>query len=355
MAGEKTEPPTQKRIRDARKKGQVAKSNDLVQAVLFLAAGGVLALGGGAYVTELRQIMRGFFQPEVLRGDMPASQLLARTGYAWQRAMLLLAPMLIALTAVSALVSFLQVNFLFSFEVIKPKLDKLNPVTGLKNIFFKPRTYLELAKNLVKFAIVLWLAYATVKPALRDVMMTARLDLLETGRIAAKLMFQLLFKIGGAFLVIGAADYLIQKRLYLKDLRMSKYEVQREHKEEEGDPRVKHQRKQLHQQILQQGALVRVPRAHAVIVNPTHLAVAIRYDEATMQAPQVTAKGQDAMAQKIIAIARQNHVPVVRNVGLARGLYGVEIDAEIPEQLYEAVAEVLNWVFQLAHAEEMNA
>jgi type III secretion YscU/HrpY family protein len=354
MSGEKTEPPTQKRIRDARKKGQVAKSNDLVQSVLFLAAGGALALGGGTYVTVMRQIMVDFFRPDALRGDMPNSQLLTRMGYAWEHALLLLAPMLLALMFISALVTFLQVNVLFSFEVIKPKLEKLNPITGFKNIFLKPRTYLELAKNLVKFTIVLWLAYATVKSALRDLVMSARLDLLETGRLAASLMFQLLFKVGGAFLVIGAADFLIQKRLYLKDLRMSKYDVQREHKEEEGDPRVKRQRKQLHQQILQQGALLRVPRAHAVIVNPTHIAVAIRYEEATMQAPQVTAKGQDAMAQTIIAIARQNQIPVVRNVSLARGLYAVEVDAEIPEQLYEAVAEVLNWIFQLAQAEEMN-
>ena len=355
MSGEKTEPPTPKRLREARKKGQVAKSNDLTQSFLFLAAAGVLSMGGGAYVSELRQMMADFFQPAVLRGDLPAGELLRRMGSAWQRAFLLLAPLLGALFAVAAAVNFMQVNVLFSADIVKPKLDKLNPVNGFKNIFFTGRTYIELIKNLIKFVIVFWLVYSTVSSSLRDVVLTARMDLLQAAQLAATLLFHLLFKVGAVFLAIGAADYMIQKKLYLKGLRMSRYEVEREFKEDEGDPNVKHQRRHLHQQLLQEGAVEHVPKADAVVVNPTHIAVAIRYDEVTMPAPRVIAKGRELLAREIIQIARKHRVPVLRNVSLAHGLYAIEVGDEIPEQLYEAVAEVLNWVYQLAHAEEAQA
>jgi flagellar biosynthesis protein FlhB len=156
------------------------------------------------------------------------------------------------------------------------------------------------------------------------------------------------------FLILGAADYLLQQKLHMKQLMMSKYEVQKEFKEEEGDPHVKHMRRELHHELLAQSMVENVPKAHAVVVNPTHLAVAIRYEEQAMNAPTVTAKGQFSMAERIKELARKHRVPIVRNVPLAQSLYAVEIGQEIPEGLYEAVAEVLNWVYQLARAEELS-
>jgi flagellar biosynthesis protein FlhB len=153
------------------------------------------------------------------------------------------------------------------------------------------------------------------------------------------------------FVVLGAADFMLQKKMYMKKMMMSKEEVKQEYKEAEGDPHVKHMRKHFMHQLMHGSVAQNVPKATAVVANPTHLAVAIRYEEANMQAPKITAKGQDSMALKIIEIAKEHKVPVVRNIGLAHALIDLEVGHEIPEDLYEAVAEVLNFVYQLAAQE----
>jgi flagellar biosynthesis protein FlhB len=236
----------------------------------------------------------------------------------------------------------------FAPEVIKPKLDKLNPVKGFQNLFFKSKTYLELIKNLIKFTVVLFLVYSTLEVFLRDVLLTARTDVFNSGVLAGHLMFTLLFKVGGVFLVMGAADFMIQKKMHLQSLMMSKDEVQREFKEDEGDPHIKQMRKHIHEEMVNQSMIHEVPKADVVVVNPTHLAIAIRYDEVSMSAPRVVAKGADSMAQRIIKLAKQHHRPVIRNIPLAHQLFEIELGREISEDLYEAVAEVLNWVYQLA-------
>jgi type III secretion YscU/HrpY family protein len=351
MSGEKTEQPTPKRLRDARKKGQVAKSQDLTQAVLLVAAFGVLAAGADAYVSELRHIMVDLFQPQLLTGTLNDDELVRRAGHASNRALLLITPLLGAVFLVAGALNFLQVKALFSAEVLKPKLDKLNPIKGFQNLFFKSRTYLELLKTLIKFAVVGATAYVVLAGSLRDIVLTARTELKETGSIASDLLFGIAFKIGAAFIILGAADYLLQKRLHLKSLKMSKYEVHREYKDDEGDPHLKHMRKQLHEQMLASGTVAKVASAQAVVVNPTHIAVALEYDEGSMNAPVVSAKGQLLMAQRIIAVARQHRVPIVRQISLAHRLYKVETGSEIPDDLYAAVAEILNWVYQLAQRE----
>jgi flagellar biosynthesis protein FlhB len=352
MSGEKTEKPTPKRLKDARKKGQVAKSQDLTHAVSFLVAVGVLAGGGRAYVAELRALMTGLFQPAMLTGVLPEDELLRQTGYAWGRALLLTMPLLGTLFLVSAAMTFLQVKPLFSVEVIKPKMDKLNPLKGFQNLFFKAKTYLELLKTLVKFTVIFAVAYAAFMGAVHDVVLTVRENPLTAGRLAASLMFGLLFKVSLIFLVLGAADFLLQKRMHLKTLMMSKYEVQKEYKEDEGDPHIKHLRKHLHEEMLANDVTRKVPKADVVVVNPTHLAIAIEYDEAAMNAPVVSAKGKLLMAERIIALAREHHVPILRQVPLAHKLYKVEVGQEIPDDLYAAVAEVLNWVYSLSPGEQ---
>ena len=351
MSGEKTEQPTPKKIKDARQKGQVFKSKDIVQALLFLTAAAVVTMGGSAYVSELSGLMKEFFQPDVMIGTMPQNAMLARTGYAWSKVLILMAPLLGALVIVSVAGNFIQVKSLFAPEVIKPKFEKLNPISGFKNIFFSPNTYLELAKNLIKFIVVLWVLYLAIKGSLRDIIPTAGMRLDQTASLAGRLMNSMMFKVGAVFAVLGAADFMIQKKLFMKKMKMSKEEVKQEYKEQEGDPHIKHMRKHLMHQLMHGSVAQNVPKATAVVANPTHLAVAIRYEEASMQAPRITAKGQDSMALKIIEIAKEHKVPVVRNIGLAHVLIDLEIGHEIPEDLYEAVAEVLNFVYQLA-AEE---
>jgi flagellar biosynthetic protein FlhB len=352
VAEEKTEQPTAKKLKDARKKGQVSKSNDLTGALLLLAALGVLSMGGAAYVSELEKLMVDSFRASSLTGLLRQDEIVHRFGYAWARMFLLLAPLLGVLFAVSGSIGFLQVQGLFAPQAIKPKFDKLNPLKGFQNIFFKARTYLELVKNLAKFAIVTALAYFVIRHSLRDIVLSARADPPILAQLATTLMFSLLFKVGGVFLFLGALDFMLQKKLYIKGLKMSKYEVQKEFKEEEGDPHVKHMRKHLHHQLLAQGMIESVPKADVVVVNPTHIAIALQYDERSMNAPTVTAKGQELVADKIKELAKKHHIPIVRNVSLAHGLYELEVGREISEELYETVAEVLNWVYQLRQAEE---
>ncbi len=348
MSGDKTEQPTPKRIKESRKKGQVFKSKDLIQALLFLTAAAMLTIGGPAYVSELADLMKQFFQPSVMRGDMPLNAMLARMGYAWSKFFVLSAPLLAALVVAGAAGNFMQVKVLFSPDIVKPKFDKLNPLNGFKNVFFSPNTYIELIKNLIKFGVVFWILYSAIKGGLRDIVPTAGMRLDQTAALAARLMSSILFKVGGVFVILGAADYMMQKKMYMKKMMMSKEEVKQEYKEQEGDPHVKHMRKHLFEQLMHGSVARNVPRATAVVANPTHLAVAIRYDEASMQAPRVTAKGQDSMALKIIEIAKEHKVPVIRNIGLAHSLIDLEVGHDIPEDLYEAVAEVLNFVYQLA-------
>jgi type III secretion YscU/HrpY family protein len=351
MPGEKTEQPTQKRLDESRKKGEVFKSKDFVQALLFMVAAAVLTIGGPAYVLELRDLMKEFFTPVVMQGTMPANAILSRMGYAWSKFLILSAPLLAALVITGAAANFLQVKALFAPEVIQPKFEKLNPLNGFKNTFFSAKSYIELAKTLLKFFVVFWLVYATIRASMRDIIPTPGLRLDQTAGLAAHLMTGILLKVGVVFLLLGAADFLIQKKMFMKKMMMSKEDIKQEYKEQEGDPHVKHMRKHLFQQMMHESVARNVPRATVIVANPTHLAIALRYDEATMQAPKVTAKGQNVVALKILDIAKQHQVPVVRNIGLAHSLFDLEIGLEVPEDLYEAVAEVLNFVSQLAAAE----
>ncbi|MCX6627856.1 MAG: EscU/YscU/HrcU family type III secretion system export apparatus switch protein [Candidatus Solibacter sp.] len=352
MPGEKTEQPTAKRIREARKKGQVFKSPDITQALLFLTAAGILAGFGGVFVDQLRKLLTDFLQPATFSDAVGPALLLDRTGTAFARFLLLCAPMLVALAMVAAAAVFLQVQPLFSPEVVMPKLDKLNPLKGFQNIFFKSKTYIELLKNLAKFTIVLVLAGIVIRSSLRDAVMASRLSVESAGALAGGLVSSFLLRAGVVFLLIGAADFLLQKKLYMKSLMMSKEEVKQEYKQDEGDPHVKQMRKHLHEEALLGGATVKVPKADVVVINPTHLAIALKYDEKSMGAPEIVAKGREELAAKIREIAERHKVPILRNVPLAHSLYAVELGREIPEDLYEAVAEVLNWVFQLRQERE---
>jgi type III secretion YscU/HrpY family protein len=352
MAGDKTEPPTPKRLEDARKKGQVFKSNELTVSVLFVVAGMVLSAGGSTYFNKLKALMTEFFQPDMLTGQLPLDLILHRMGDAWARMLLLLAPLLGALFVAAIALNFLQVKVIIALDVIKPKFEKLNPIQGFQNLFFKSRIYIELVKNLIKLAIVGFLCYSTIRNSLRDVVLTARVPLAVTAHVTGDLLFNLLQKIGGVLALLGAADYAIQKKMYMKNMMMSKQEITQEYKQDEGDPHVKHQRKHLFQEMMNEDPHVKVPKADAVVVNPTHYAIAIQYDEKVMMAPKVTAKGQHQKAQTIIEIAKKHRVPIMRNVELAHKLYEVDVGADIPENLYEAVAEVLNWVYELSQMEE---
>jgi flagellar biosynthesis protein FlhB len=350
---DKTEKPTPKRLREAREKGQIPKSNDLTQAVLFLVAGTMLASWGPGLVEQLKKFMTDSFDAKLLSGPLEGLLFYQRISNAGLKFLLLIIPFLAALMVAAIAVNFAQTQgLIFSPAALSPKFSKLNPIASLQSMFLKPKTYIELVKTLLKFVIILWLAYSTLMSEMKDLILSSRIGMSEVASFGPMLLFTLLFKVGGVFLLFGAADFAIQKKLFMNELMMSKEEIKQEYKEQEGDPHLKGERKHLQKKLLQEAATKRVPEAKAVIVNPTHIAVAIEYDEQSMNAPRVAAKGQLQMARRIVEIARKHRVPVVRNISLARSLYTLELEQEVPEDLYEAVAEILNFVAKLENPNE---
>lgn len=347
-SGEKTEQPTDKRLRDARRKGQVAKSQDLTSALLLTTAAAILALVGTQIGLQLSEAMRdGLVRATTLKGDFDQS---AAVGVLWSGILTMawaLAPLLTALFVIALLVSYLQVGPIFSFEPVKPDLKKLNPAEGFKQKFLKPRPYLELVKTVLKMTVAGVVIAAVIWDNRADIVRLSTQNVAHAATFASTVTFQIGWKVAVAFLILGVADRFLQKFLHLKEMKMSKQEVKEEYKETEGNPLFKSARRRIYLEMLQQSMMAAVKKADVVVVNPTHVAVALRYDRAEMDAPIVVAKGAELMAVQIRKIATEANVPTLRDVPLARALYDIEIDASIPEELYEAVAEVLRWVYQL--------
>ncbi|MCW5964608.1 MAG: EscU/YscU/HrcU family type III secretion system export apparatus switch protein [Bryobacterales bacterium] len=354
MAGEKTEQPTDKKLRKAREKGQVAKSTDLVQAAVFLGAAATLWVSGEGLLQTLIAMLRGLGGRGMLNGELSNAQLFTAVAGWWYAALFALLPLFGCVVLVSIAANFLQVRALFSLNSLKPDLNKLNPTEGLKRIFMKPRTYLDLLKNLLKLSIIVALAWVAINDMVRDLLLSGSITAGRIGGMAADSIYRLLTQTGAVFLVIGAADYILQKKLYINDQKMTKEEVKREYKEDEGDQHVKHRRKSMHQELMHESDVAGVSSADVVVVNPTHLAIALKYDQETMNAPRVIAKGRNLHAQRIREMAKENRVPIARNVPLAQQLIRVETGNEVPEDLYEAVAGVLLWVYELQKEHRRN-
>lgn len=348
-SGEKTEQPTEKRLRDARKKGQVAKSQDLSGAVLLLAAVAVVWLLGG-YIGGIMQVavkdqieyaasFKGEFTNQV------ANDVLWR---GLKAMFFILSPLFIAVFVFAFLSNYLQVGSIFSFESISPKFSKLNPAEGFKNKFLKSRPYIELVKTTIKMIIVAFVAGYVLWGAREDVVRLITQPPSDVSYYTFSLILNIGLKVGLVFLVLGGADFFLQKYLHKQDLKMTKHEVKEEYKETEGNPLIKSQRRQIHREILSQSMAAAVRDADVVLANPTHVAVAIKYERGEAEAPIITAKGADLMAAQIRQIATESGVPIKRDIPLARALYEFDVEDEVPEELYEAVAVVLQWVYTMA-------
>ncbi len=348
-SGEKTEQPTEKRLRDARRKGQVSRSQDLSSALLLIISIAVLAIGGTYIGGVLANSMHdGIIYAGSLRGGLnQVTAMSALFGMVWTMA-LALGPLFASLVFIGLLASYLQVGSIFAPESIKPTLSKLNPAQNFQEKFLKARPYIELTKTVLKMVITAVVIGWVLWRVREDVIGLASASVTTIVALTSSLVIEIGLKVGLTFLLIGAGDYFLQKFLHLKEMRMTKHEVKEEYKETEGNPLIKGARRQIHYEILNQSMLAAVKKSDVVVVNPTHLAVALRYDRGQMNAPTVVAKGADLMAAQIRRIAEENDLPIMRDVPLARALYELEIDEEINEELYEAVAEVLRWVYQLA-------
>ncbi len=343
---EKTEEPTPRRREEARKRGQVAKSREV--AAVAVLSGGLLAfvLGGQYILTQLFVTYRVFFNLSTWRGlDIYAAQ-----GILWlavKLAIKALLPLLIFLLPVAFLSLYLQVGSVAAWESLLPKAERIDPIKGFKRLFSLP-SLVELLKSILKILLISWVAYLVISSEKEKVLLLARSEVPELGRALFILARNLFFKTLIALLVLAILDFLFQRWETERQLRMTREELKEELKQTEGDPWVKSRIRQIQRAMAQRRMMAEVPKADVVITNPVHYAVALKYEMEEMPAPKVLAKGQGKVALRIREIAEENGVPVVENPPLAQALYQeVEIGEFIPAELYQAVAEVLAYVYRL--------
>lgn len=352
-SGEKTEEPTPERLRKLREDGNIAKSQDIISACSFVAVFVVLSMTFARASDRLLDYTRLSIQlANETYGSHRPFPLYAFLLQAIVTLMLVTGPALACALVTGFIGNVAQVGFLFTAKPLVPDINKLNPINGLKSLFSMKKV-VELLKTIVKFVVIAWLSYISLKKSVRDVTLILRSDLFIGVKIIGSIIGDFVIKIGMAFVAIAAADLFYQRKRYMKDNMMTKYDIKQEYKQSEGDPHHKQERRRMHQEILNSGGSNAVKGADVVVRNPDHIAIALKYDrEKKNAAPAIIAKGERMWAEKLIEAAEKFGVPVVRNVPLAQALNKLDVGDEIPEELYQAVAEVLNFVYSLAKEQQ---
>ncbi|MEY8317379.1 flagellar biosynthesis protein FlhB [Oscillospiraceae bacterium 50-58] len=349
MAGEsKTEKATPKKRRDERKKGNVLMSKDAVAVATLIGSLFMVQIMGGVMVEQIKMVIYRCFSYMAAGIDGTFSGLLGELFKMTVLAFATMAGPFLAVTALLAIgVTFFQTKMLVTTDPLKPKFSRLNPIQGFKRLF-SLRSVIEAFKGILKISILLFLIYNYFSHVALTFGRFLDMSLWESCSILVKDIVSLVLQIAVAFTVLAFFDYLYQWWDYERQLKMSKQEIKEEYKQMEGDPQVKGKIKQIQRQRAQQRMMQQVPQADVVIRNPTHFAVALRYHEEKDNAPVLLAKGVDELALRIVKVAEENSVSVVENVPLARALYAsVELNKEIPPELYGPVAEVLVYVLKL--------
>ncbi len=348
QSGEKTEKATPKKRKEARERGQIIKSHDLVTALSMLAVFLALSLFGGTMVDMLLKLMKGFLGAGV---SLPKSYDIVSmrsllSGAVLRMAYILLIPLAAAFLG-AVVFNYLQVGFLFSTKAAKPKFSRINMAEGFKRIFSR-KTVIELLKSILRLAVLGMVGYNEY------IVQSAKAAQLMDGEVAftaaqmVDMLLSMAFKLAIALALFAPFDYLYQWWSYERELRMTKQELREEYKLTEGNPQTKSRIRQKQRQMSGMRMMQAVSEADVVITNPTHFAVALSYKEGVNQAPVVVSKGADYLAKKLKEKARELKIEVVENKELARGLYFLcDVGQEVPEDLYQAVAEVLAYVYRL--------
>lgn len=347
---EKTEQPTAKKLRDARQKGQVAQSKEVPSTAVLIALFAVIWMGWDWIVQTLSDLMvlPAKFYDQPFEGAFPAVLTAVFVVFA-QISMVAISVAFVAALAAG----YFQVGPLFSFESIKPNIEKLNPASGFKKIF-SLKNLIEFLKGLFKISFLGILLYMVIRDAIPPLMLAPYSG--ESGVISllGQTMKTVAINTALCYIVIATADVFYQRWQHNKDLRMSKEDIKQEYKESEGDPHIKAKRKQLHREMLEENTIGNTRKASVLVTNPTHIAVALFYDKDQTKLPMVTAKGTDLLARRMIEVAQQEGIPILQNVPLAHNLYEQgDVNQYIPRELIEPVAEVLRWVQQLAQENQM--
>jgi type III secretion protein U len=351
---EKTEKATPKKLRDARKKGQVAKSQDFPSSFTFIVSIAATLITSGYIFEQLAAYIITTFksvsQTENLQEKasmvvVEAMNVIFNTSI----------PIALLTTCVGLLTSFLVVGPLFSIEAMKPDLKKLNPIDNLKNLF-KFKTLFELIKSILKITGALILIYSVVWDSIPAIIGSAALSVYGSALLFNDFLVKVIIRVGIFFLIVAVADLIYQKKNFAKEMKMEKFEVKQEYKDTEGDPHIKSKRRQTAQEIAYQDGPASVKRARAVVTNPTHIAVALSYDGAVDKSPRILLMGKGAMADQIVKLAVEYNVPIMRNVALAQTLFEKgEVRRYIPEETFDAVAEILHWLEGLEKHETIGA
>lgn len=350
--GEKTEPATSKKLTDARKEGQVAKSKEIGNAFGLLSLFIVLKLFVGNIGNSFLEVFNSIYSqiPSVIKmydGHVPAKSYMTILGNMMLELLVILAPIFLIGVLVAVICDLIQVKWAPTGKPLQPKFNKLNPISGFKKIFSKD-SIVELVKSILKIGLIIYVVYSYLKSKVGVIFTLYDISLKQSLVLIGDLVIDLGIRVSAIYIVIGLLDFAYQKYKFSQDMKMTKQEVKDEYKDQEGDPQIKGKQKQRMREASQRRMMQSLPEADVVITNPTHYAVAIKYDSEKNEAPVVIAKGEDFLAQKIKDVAKQNHIEIVENKPLARMLYAnVEVGEAVPPELYQAVAEVLAFVYHL--------
>lgn len=347
-SGEKTEKASPKKKRDAREKGEVHKSTDLNTALMLFLLFGTLKFGYDGFTRSMQEFVRSALSEAVTR---QAAHLTAAAAVEMYRGILftvlpIILPLFLAAVSCGLLVHMLQTGPLFVTTKLKPDFGKINPAQGFKRIF-SPNSLVEMAKSVVKIVILAWIVYRQLRDGMNSF---AQLAYMDVGRAFSQIMsacFSMGMTIGLALIAFAVVDAFYQWWKYEKDMMMTKQEVKEENKQTEGDPQLKGKIRQKQRKMSAMRMMKRLSEASVVVTNPTHFAVALRYRQPEDRAPVVVAKGQDYLAQRIKKQAAKDHISVVENKAVARALYAsCEVGDEIPPELYQAIADILIYVYK---------
>ena len=347
--GEKTEEATPKKLDDARKEGQVAKSQELGTAVTLIALFGSLKVFVGFIAEKFEGAFPDYYNSIETYSKEPFNSNFASAflNKAMGNIMLICLPMFAIAVVLAVVINVFQVKWQPTLKPLLPKFNKINPINGFKRMFSMDKL-VDLLKAILKIGVIGYLAYSELSDSAGLVLSFYDMDLFNAIAFIGEKVINFGFKVAIIYLVIGLADYIYQKFKFNRDMRMTKQEIKDEFKQTEGDPKIKGQIRQRMREASQRRMMQQLPEADVVITNPTHLACAIKYDKSRAEAPVLLAKGADYLAQKIKEEAKKHDIPIVENKPLARMLYhNVEIDEEIPEELYQMTAEVLAYVYSL--------
>lgn len=357
--GEKTEVPTAKKLNDARKEGQVAKSKEIITALMLLALFVVIKFYIGNLGQQMIECFSEFYDlfGKIIGNSEYGMRMVDATGVVslgLTTVLNMIVPFIALAVVIAILGNALQQKWMVTTKPLQPKLSKISPISGLKRMFNVKQLF-EVGKSVAMIAVMSYVIYTTVKDKLGVLYTFYNISLYEALEIVGDIIVDLGIKISTVFLVIGFVDLIYQRHKFKEDMKMTKQEVKDEFKNTEGDPQVKGQIRRRMQQVSRRRMMEALPQADVVITNPTHFAVALKYEANKGQAPVVIAKGADYLAFDIKAKAKEYGIEIVENKPLARILYNnVEIGAQIPPELYQAVAEVLAFVYSLKNNYNMD-